>query len=59
MTLLSYNGLLFVILANLLWLVGIGYYLYITFLGYSSQCLHTHTRARAHARTHTTVTVEI
>ena len=49
------------ILANLLWLVGIGYYLYITFLGYSSQCLHTHTHARAHARTHahTTVTVEI
>ena len=68
MTLLSYNGLPFVILANLLWLVGIGYYLYITFLGYSSQCLHTHTHnsdcgnltvtsllscVYTHARTHT------
>ena len=36
MTLLSYDGPPFVILADLLWLVGISYYLYITFLGYST-----------------------
>ena len=53
----DYTGLLFVILADLLWLVAMTYYLYITFLGYSSQCLHTHThthtRARVPAHTHT------